>query len=475
MKTTTTCLALCAALSAAGLAAAPRLADPFTDAMVLQRGIKVPVWGTADPGASIKLAFAGQTKETKSDPTGAWRIELDPLTASDQNRTLTVSDGMAETKVSDVLVGEVWICSGQSNMEWSVFNDPELAQQAATANDPALRLRTMQKVPAAAPRTNILGSPWLPCTTENLRTNCDKQPGTPQNRWGFSAVAYVFGKQLRQQLKVPVGLIETAWGGTRIEAWTPQGAAPAVPPATPHPKLGGPHQQPAALYQGMVLPWAGYAIRGAIWYQGESNCIQADGMAYADRLQAMVSGWRAAWKQGDFPFYFVQIAPFTYGGELLPVFWQAQTAAASRIPAAGMATTQDVGNWKDIHPKIKTPVGERLARLALSRTYRIKFRDDCGPIFKATKAKGGRVHVAFDHAASGLDSRDGKPLTGFELAGPDGVFVPAEAKVIRNTLVVTSPQVTKPAQVRFGWVQGQDTNLVNGEKLPAVSFSSKID
>lgn len=470
-------LATAALLSVSGisaisaLAAPPRLADPFSNGMVLQRAHKVPVWGMADPGASVTLKFAGQSKSAKADASGAWRVILDPLTASAENRSLTVTDGSAETRIDDVLVGEVWICSGQSNMEWSVYNDPALAKEAATANDPALRLRTMQKVPAPKERTNIIGSPWLPCTSDNLRVGCDGAPGTPQNRLGFSAVAYVFGRELRKQLKVPVGLVETSWGGTRIEAWTPKDAQPIVP----SPPGNGAPQQPSALYQGMVLPWVGYAIRGVIWYQGESNCIQKDGMAYADRMQALVSGWRAAWNQGEFPFYFVQIAPFTYADGLLPVFWQAQTAAAARIPASGMAVTQDVGNWKDIHPANKTPVGQRLARLALSRTYGIKSPDDSGPIFKSAKVDGSRVRIEFDHAASGLKARDGKPLTGFELAGEDGRFEPAKAESFGKSIVVTSPNVVKPKKLRFAWAQGQDANLVNGEMLPAVTFSTELD
>lgn len=439
--------------------------------MVLQQGMKVPVWGVADPHANVTVAFAGQTQMGKADATGAWRVEFKPLKASDQNRVMTLSSGADKVEIKDVLVGEVWICSGQSNMEFTIFGDPEVSVEAVKANDPALRLRTMYKVPAPQPRLNIEGSPWKPCTPDNLRTGSVPTPGTPQNRIGFSSVAYVFGSKLRKELKVPVGLIEAAWGGTRIEAWTPKGAVPEVPPgATP-----GAHQVPSVLYQGMIQPWAGFGIRGAIWYQGESNCIQKDGLLYADRMKAMISGWRGEWKQGDFPFYFVQIAPFTYATpDLLPVFWQAQTKATAEIPATGMAVTQDVGNWKDIHPPKKTPVGERLARLALSRTYKQKFADDCGPIFKAARVEGAKVRIAFDHAASGLSASDGKPLTGFELAGADGIFQPATAESFRNTVVVSCPQVTQPQQVRYGWLMGQDPNLANGEKLPAVTFSAPV-
>jgi sialate O-acetylesterase len=444
------------AFAASAFAAAPVPAYPFGDAMVLQREMKVPVWGAAEPDAKVVVTFAGQTKETQADAKGRWRVELDPMKASEENRVMTLACGADKLELKDVLVGEVWICSGQSNMEWQPPKTP-LAKEATTANDPALRFRRVEKTPAATPQTTAPGTPWL------------RAEGKPLQE--FSAVAYAFGAKLRASLKVPVGLVGIYFGGTRIEAWTPPGAKPEVPSVFREEE----RQQPAVLYNGMIYPWLGYAIRGVLWYQGETNCHQNDGMKYADRMQAMVSSWRAAWGRGDFPFYFVQIAPYNYGGDKLPVFWAAQTKAAKDIKNAGMAVTQDVGNWNNIHPADKKPVGERLARLALSRTYGEKFIDDTGPVFASAKAQNGEVKVTFDHAKSGLNTRDGKTVSGFELAGADGKFVAAEARIETGAAIVSSASVKTPAQVRFGWKAGENTNLMNGEKLPAVTFSAPVE
>jgi sialate O-acetylesterase len=448
-----------AAFTATAFAAAPVPAYPFGDAMVLQRGMKVPVWGAAEPGAKVVASFAGQTKETQADAKGAWRIELDPMKASEENRVMTLACGADKLELKDVLVGEVWICAGQSNMKFMVAQTP-FAKEAAKANDPGLRIRRVFETPAESPQVKAPGSPW------------QRAAGKPLQ--GFSAVAYVFGAKLRDELKVPVGLVGAYWGGTRIEAWTPTGAEPVVPTVP-----AGAHQRVSVLYNGMIHPWAGYALRGALWYQGEENCGRRDGMKYADRMLALVSGWRAAWGQGDFPFYFVQIAPYNYDGkrvgETLQVFWAAQTKAAKDIKNSGMVVTQDVGNWANIHPTDKQPVGERLARLALSRTYDKKIIDDCGPIFASAKAQGGKVKVTFDHAKSGLKTGDGKPVAGFEIAGVDGKFTAAEVRVEGASVIASTASVEKPAKVRFGWKSGEDINLVNGEKLPAVTFSATVE
>lgn len=429
--------------------------------MVLQREIKVPVWGHADPNSEIIVKFAGQIKSAKADAKGAWRIELDPLRASSQNRVMTLTSGTDKLEIKDVLVGEVWICSGQSNMEWTLAKTP-LKADAAKAQDQALRFRQAAKTPSTTPKDSVPSSPWL------------RAEGQPLQQ--FSAVAYAFGCQLRKELNVPVGLVGVYWGGTRIEAWTPLAAEPVVPSP-----LGAGHQQISALYHGMIHPWKGYAIRGALWYQGETNCSNMDGMAYADRMQAMVSGWRAAWGQGDFPFYFAQISPFSYSASFkkpagtLPTFWNAQTKAANEIKNAGMAATQDVGNWKDIHPLDKLPVGERFARLALSRTYGKKFTDDTGPTFSAAKVNGDKMQITFDHAKSGLATRDRKPVSGVEIAGADGIFTAAEVKISNNSIIVWANTVKHPTQIRFGWHEGVDTNLMNRDKLPAIPFTATIE
>ena len=485
---------------------APVPAAPFGDNMVLQREIAVPVWGTATPGTKITVDFAGQSKEATADAAGRWLVKLDPMPASAENRVLTVASGETKTAFKNVLVGEVWVCSGQSNMEMGVMACDE-GKNAANDADPELRLRFVNKTLSPMPLAQLSGSQWQPCTPQSLG----------QGVWaGFSGAGYSFGKQLRTDLKVPVGLIQSAWGGTRIEPWTPpagfqmvpklkdtadwlkkadvdyrnsiagnldalaawekvartalatNSALPPPPPAIGHPING--NGQPTALYNAMINPWVPYAIRGAIWYQGESN--RGEGMLYFEKMKALIGGWRAVWNQGDFPFYFVQLAPFNYGNnpEALPEIWEAQTEAALKIPNAGMAIISDVGNLGDIHPRDKNTVGQRLARLALSRTYGIKVTDDCGPIFKSMAIDGARIKVDFDYAKSGLVARDGKPLTGFEIAGDDGKFIAAEATIDGSSVLVGSPQVAAPAQIRFAWNHCAVPNLMNGDKLPAAAF-----
>ena len=485
----------------------PSAAAPFGDQMVLQRDLPVPVWGDAAPGVQVTVTFAGQTKQATADANGRWMVRLDPMPASAENRPLTLSSGGGQTVFKDVLVGEVWLCSGQSNMEWGVF-DTQVADEAKQADDPGLRIRHVNKVPSAFPQDGFAGSPWLPCTGANLQA-----AGTHQ---GFSATAYCFGRELRARLQVPVGLLQSAWGGTLIEPWTPpcgftavpaladitaqlgqwdqeyrrqlaarlddfaafekaaraalanNTPAPPPPPAIPHPIQN--HGQPTALYNGMIHPLVPYGIRGAIWYQGESN--RGQGMLYFEKMKALVGGWREVWNQGDFPFYFVQLAPFNYNNNphALPEIWEAHTAAALRIPNTGMAIINDVGNIKDIHPRDKATVGQRLARLALSRTYGQKFQDDCGPILKGFTAQDGAIRVEVDHVTSGLATRDGKAPSHFEIAGQDGKFVPAEAAIDGKSVVVRSPQVPAPAQVRFAWDHCAEPNLTNGEGLPASAF-----
>lgn len=486
---------------------APTPATPFGDGMVLQRDMAVPVWGAAAPSAQVTVNFAGQTKSATADANGRWVVKLDPMPASAENRPLTLTSGTAQTVVRDVLVGEVWVCSGQSNMEWGIF-DTQAGADAGKADDPALRIRHVDKKVSPLAMDTFTGSPWLACNAENLRKS-----GT---HVGFSATAYCFGKELRSRLKVPVGLIQSAWGGTLIEPWTPpcgfeavpslaktaeflrkadadyrnnltanldafaafektaraalaaNAPLPPPPPAITHPVNN--EGQPTALYNAMIHPLIPYGIRGAIWYQGESN--RGQGMLYYEKMKALVGGWRKLWNQGDFPFYFVQLAPFNYGNspEALAEIWEAQCEAATRIPNTGMAVINDVGNTKDIHPRDKNTVGVRLARLALSRTYGQKFTDDCGPLFKAFVVRDGKIHVAFDHADSGLTTRDGKAPSHFEIAGDDGKFVPAQAVISGKTVVVSSPQVPAPAQVRFAWDHCAEPNLSNKDGLPASAF-----
>jgi sialate O-acetylesterase len=402
--------------------------------------------------------------------------------------------------LKNILVGEVWVCSGQSNMGMSVNQVQNAEKELAGADQPMIRLFESPKAPSARPTSDIFGR-WQACTPETVK--------------GFTAVGYFFGLDLLKKLDVPIGLINTSWGGTRIEPWTPGEAfgewpslksvaeqvawqtdeqtkalAPLVPaieawtrtareaqakgePVPPLPALPGSrliqNNQPTTLYNGMVAGLVPFGIRGAIWYQGESNV--ADGMLYCDKMKALIAGWRKAWGQGDFPFYYVQLAPYRYGNEplRLPELWEAQVAALS-IPNTGMAVTNDIGTIADIHPKNKQHVGKRLALLALANTYGQMGIVYSGPLYKSMKIDGNKIRVSFDHVAGGLASRDGEPLSWFEIAGPDGKFVKADAKIDGDTVVVTSEEVAQPVAVRFAWSQVALPNLMNKEGLPASAF-----
>jgi len=455
--------------------AALKLADPFGDEMVLQQGMRMPIWGTAEPGARVQVSFAGQIKTATGDSSGQWKVDLAPLPPSSENRVLSVASDGNKVEIKDVLVGEVWICSGQSNMEMGVPQDASAPAEIAAANFPAIRLRVVNRTLSATPRLQLDASPWRVCSPVTIT----------QGTWnGFSAAAYYFGRDLHRQLGVPVGLIQSAWGGTLIEPWiTTEGYRRApqlkvqIPPVD---KVTG-NTQPTVLYNAMIAPWTGFPVRGAIWYQGESNCIQHDGAVYFDKMRALIDGWRQAWGRtdADFPFYFAQIAPFRYAQcqpQELAELWAAQNKAAAQIPNTGMAQTQDIGDIHDIHPHDKQEVGRRLARLALARTYGVKTQngaaiiDDSGPRFQSLEAKGDRLIVKFDDAKSGLAARDGKPLSGFEIAGDDDQFAAAEAQIGRDSIILRSKTVTAPTQVRFAWSDAAEPNLMNGNKLPAAAF-----
>jgi len=487
------------------------LAAPFGDNMVLQRGMKVPVWGTAVPGVKITVAFAGQTQSTTADANGNWSLKLDSMEASAENRMMIVSLGEMKLEVKDVLVGEVWVCAGQSNMEMGVGMCQDAEKEIAAANDPLLRVRAINKVLSPMPATALpTASEWLPDSPQAIRT---------AGEWGgFSATAYFFGRNLRKELNVPVGMIQSAWGGTLIEPWTPaegfamvptlksfsnflakvdtdyrasvvmnldalaafekaarialanQTALPLPPPAITYPinNVG----QASALYNGHIHPLIPYAIRGALWYQGESNLSAGDTFIYVDKMKALIGGWRKVWRQGDFPFYFVQIAPFKYSFEptRLPEFWEAQTRAAQTITNTGMAVINDIGDFGDIHPKNKQEVGRRLALLALGKTYGVKQPETTGPQFKSFAFRDRVIGVKFDHAAAGIKSRDNQALTGFEIAGEDGAFVTATATAKGDTVLLQSEKVEAPTQARYAWDQCPMHNAVNSEGLPMNAF-----
>ena len=426
-----------------------KLASVFTDHAVLQRDASVPIWGWARPGDEVIVEFAGQKKTTKADAVGKWTVKLDPLVASTEPRVFKVNSLV----ITDVLVGEVWLCSGQSNMEKPIGIHPgqkpcpNYEQEIAGANYPDIRLlevppkRSVQ--PVEDPKVE-----WLVCSPKTIVV---KRGGGH----GFSACAYFFGRELHKELKVPIGLISANASGTRCEPWTPS--------------TGDGKYQPVP-YNGLIHPLVPYAIRGVIWYQGESN--MGDGMQYFPKMKALIEGWRKAWGQGDFPFYFVQLPPYRAGAGL-PLIREAQRATLS-VPNTGMAVTIDIGSYPDCHCPNKQDVGKRLALWALAKDYGRNELVYCGPLYKSMAVEGNRIRVQFDHVGSGLATRDGaKELICFEIAGTDKKFVSATARIEGSSVVVSSSEAPQPVAVRFAWDEKAVPNLMNKERLPATTFSSE--
>ena len=466
------------ALLATGLRADVSLPRILGDNLVLQRDGPVPVWGRAAPGEEVTVRFAGGEKHAPADAAGRWQVMLDALPASATPREMIVSAGNV-LRLENILVGEVWLCSGQSNMEYAVGvtkkwapsaadTDPELAQELKTTPLPTLRLFRVEK---ELKPPEVVSAGW------------SEAAGDMRNQ--FSAVGYYFGRRLHRELGVPVGMIQSAWGGSRIEEWTPAEAYAKLAAVFTGEAAASFEKDPAWIgrnYVAMVQPLAPFALHGVIWYQGESNLIAYnDGLRYADKLRVMIDAWRAAWRQPALPFYYVQIAPFLYTGrkdplphsaEELPKLWEAQ-AAALRIPHTGLVPTTDlVDDVGNIHPAHKREVGERLAALALSETYERNGLMWAGPAFAKLEMQAATAVVHFRNAGGGLASRDGKPLTDFEIAGADGVFAPAGTVIRGDTVVVSSPQVAAPVAVRFGWSETARPNLVNRAGLPAYPFRS---
>ena len=450
----------------------------FSDHMVLQRDRPVSVWGTADPGETITVAFGAGHARTSAGPDGAWRVALPAMPASAAPRTLMVT-GENTLSFTDVLVGEVWLCSGQSNMEKPFgprkgqkptdHSDEEIAH----ADHPLLRLYQVPPHGRPDPKQPQPVLRWLPSSPPNLADS------------RFSAVAYIFGRELQHELGIPVGVIHASFGGTQIEAWMSADAF-ALDPAlsglrTLHyaPWVDG--VQATELFQSMLSPLVPYTLRGVIWYQGESNCMQADGAIYTAKMRALIASWRAAWHQPDAPFYYALIAPFDYSEwesfpkgltpEELPVFWEAQIRALD-VPHTGIVSTTDLaGSARDIHPTNKQDVGRRFARLALADTYGRKDLVARSPRFEQFQRNApGELALHFTNAGSGLASRDGRPLTSFQIAGADRVFHPAHAEAAGERVIVASPDVPQPVAVRFGWDETANPNLVNPAGLPALPF-----
>ena len=459
-------LALCLVLSllCTAVRADVNLPAIFSSNMVLQQRIACPVWGWADAGEEITVSIAGQAKTAKADANGKWAVKLDPLEVGDP-LTMTVK-GKNEIVFKNVLVGEVWIGSGQSNMQWNTNASLFAGETIKAANFPNIRLITVPTVSKTAPQDNFNGQ-WAPCT--------------PQNVPGFSAVLFFFGRQLHQDINVPVGLIHCSWGGSSCESWINYDVVAKNPAFAQilerrnnrekEQPNGGDNQQVGYLYNGMLHPIIGYGIRGAIWYQGETNAGRA--FQYRTLFPMMIKNWREDWKQGDFPFYWVQLANFMAtkdnpNDSAWAELREAQNRTRS-LPKSGQAVIIDIGEADDIHPRNKRDVGIRLALLALNNDYG-KTQPCESPQLQKSTVEGGNVTLTFDFVYDGLVSRGAAP-TGFAIAGEDKVFHWATAEIVgKNTVVVHSPKVATPVAVRYGWADNPVVTVYNSAGLPMNPF-----
>ena len=502
-------------LIAAGLAVAVYLAGSkacadvklqplFSDGMVLQRGVDCPIWGKADPGEEIRVSLDTKRvsvahRTIKAEADGRWRLSIPMGTLKAGGPSTLTIKGKNTITLKDVYVGEVWICSGQSNMEWALRATHNADEAIKNSKNPKIRLFTVPKHTSDRPLDGFKGDPkWVECNPDTVK--------------GFSAVAYFFGRDLQKALDVPVGLIHTSWGGTRAEAWTSRPVLEqheewkaeisafvqakanylraldkylselkkfqelaekdqdqGLPPNAPISPRNA--NSPSVLYNAMIAPLIPFAIKGAIWYQGESNAGKA--YAYRKLFPTMIQNWRDDWKQGDFPFLFVQLAPFQQiVSEPQESAWaelrEAQLLTSLHCKHTGMAVITDAGDPKDIHPKKKEPVGARLALAALALAYGKKI-EYSGPVYDKMTVKDGKAVVHFKNVGKGLEAKDG-PLHGFAVAGADRKFYNAQAEIQGDTVLVWCDKVTEPIAVRYGWANCPVVNLCNKDGLPASPF-----
>lgn len=446
----------------------------ITSNMVLQRGKPVAIWGTASANEKVTLQFAGQTKTTITDATGKWQVKLSPMKASAAPQKMIIA-GTNTITLENVLVGEVWLCSGQSNMEYPL--DRKLKRYA-----PSKKGNDMAEQELKSERNPLI---------RVLYVERKLQAELPTKGWAessdtivryVSAAGYFFAKELAEKLNVPIGIISSSWGGTRVEQWTPPTSYQQSPlfkdsvAGKTNFKIDG--MVPGKMFEGMIRPIIPYTIKGLLWYQGESNLMIHDTATFAAKTKLMLDTWRGLWNDEKLPFYFVQIAPFNYtkrkdklqhGADLLPYYWEAQ-ANCLEFPNTGMVVTTDlVDDLSNIHPDYKWEVGRRLSLWALAKEYGKKVVYS-GPLYKSMKVKRNNIILAFTQTGNGLISSDGKPLNWFSIAGADKKFYPAEAVIKNNKLIVSSKEVTNPVAVRFAWDESAMPNFINKEKLPASPF-----
>jgi sialate O-acetylesterase len=443
--------------------------------MVLQRNQPVPVWGWIYPGKAVMVSFNGQVKGAVADGAGYFKVVLSPLKANASPQVMTISSDTSIVKLKNILVGEVWLCSGQSNMEYTMklmkgYAKPakgvDSAELELTKTNPNIRLFKVEKK-LSLPDVTTTG--WNECQGEALEQT--------------SAAGYYFAKKLQEKLKVPVGIIASSWGGSRIEPWTPPSGYAALPAFAKEAAAGESMQidsmAPGKYYKSMIQPLAPFALHGVLWYQGESNAmLHEPNVRYADKMQALVDSWRKQWSNSKMPFYSVLIAPHYYTKrkdkiqhttETLPLFWE-QQVQSTRIPNTGIITITDlVDDLKNIHPPYKWVVGRRLANLALAKDYGFKNIIYSGPVYERMEVKGNQIILHFTNA-NGLKTTDGKAPDFFSIAGADGQFVDANAEIAGNTIILSNPSISKPTTARFAWTEVAQPNLVNSAGLPAVPF-----
>jgi sialate O-acetylesterase len=465
----------------------------WTDHAVVQRDQPVRVWGLAAAGEQVTVRFRGNSAAVAADEFGQWHVELAPGAAG--GPFAMEIEGSNRIRLNDLMVGDVWVASGQSNMEFTTRNVIHADAELQKANYPNIRLFHVQKISADYPQYEVKATSWTSVT--------------PQSVADFSAVAYFFATEVQADQKVPIGLIEADWGGTPAEAWTSQRAlsadgslmaawgtwadmtekqqqtelaiqhearenAEALAAGKPQPQLPY-HPElrsylPGGNFNGMIAPLTQFPIRGVIWYQGESNAGKERSFYYARLFRTMIEDWRNRWAEGDFPFLFVQLANFeTAPDAKWPELRDDQRRSLS-IANTAMASAIDIGTPKDIHPKNKQEVGHRLALAARAIAYHESI-EYSGPLFDTAMSDAATMRVFFSHTSRGLEAR-GSTLTGFEVAGADGVFTAAMARVDGNTVVASAPAVPHPRQVRYGWAANPACNLYNGAGLPASPFTT---
>ena len=498
---------VCSLFAASSALADVKLPAVIGDNMVLQRDAKVVIWGTADPGEKVSVSLRDQKAGATADGEGRWKVQLGPVPAGGPME-MTVA-GKNTLTLKNLLVGEVWVASGQSNMQWTVRASANPEQEIQEAKYPSIRLFTVPRTPATEPQSDC-NAKWVECSPETIAE--------------FSAVAFYFGRHLHKTLEVPIGLINTSFGGTAAEAWTSRPTLESVaefkpiferwdkmvadfpkakadyeknseklledwkqavqkakaegktPPRQPQPP-SNPATNPnhySTLYNGMIAPLMPYTVKGAIWYQGESNADRA--YQYRKLFPAMIQDWRKAWGQ-EFPFLFVQLANYnprqpepaeSTGDSDWAELREAQLMTLS-LPKTAMAVITDIGDAKDIHPKNKQDVGRRLALAALHMSYG-KDIVCSGPVFEKLQVEGSTVRLQFKHVGSGLVAQGGGAIKGFAVAGSDKKFYAAEARIDGNSVVVRSDQVEKPVGVRYAWANNPLGNLFNKDGLPASPF-----